>query len=154
MLHFLPVHVLPQGRPSFACETSVQFLLPSKARLWLFWFLPGFPWAWADGDIPCVPPPLDLGFQHPVCDSGVGRGAASVVSLAGFQGHCWEHVWDFGLLGPIPGTAAKRFGLRRGSFYSGVKHLPVFPIQNIGLLLFYLLSPLPAVIFHSGSSYA
>lgn len=75
-------------------------LLPSKARLWLFGFLSGFLWAWADGSIPCVPPPLALGLQHPVCDSDVGYGATSFISLAGFQGHCWERVWDFGLLGP------------------------------------------------------
>lgn len=37
-----------------------------------------------------MPPSLALGFQHPVCDSDVGCGATSFVSLAGCQGCCWE----------------------------------------------------------------
>lgn len=156
MLDFLPVHILPRGNPSFACEISPQFLLPSKARLCLGFLQaptapdPGqmgpFPvcllcWLW-DFSTQFVIQMLDVELQvlFPWPDSKDTAGNMS--GILGF--------WS-----PIPGTAAKRSGLTRGLFlFRSLNTYLLSPVQIQTCYSLYLLSPLQTLFFHSGSSYA
>lgn len=85
-----------------------------------------------------MPPSLALGFQHPVCDSDVGCGATSFVSLAGCQGCCWEHIWDFGLLESRHWHSCQEAWphLMRGLFLFRSLNSYLFPLLRTDLLLF------------------